>query len=84
MSDVPDLYRVLDHVHVNKVKLVPPEDAVRLYCTQHGEAWCLQVRGTMCLASGKAGADFVVASGSLYREDMVALRDAIDAFLKDE
>ena len=84
MSDVPDLYRVLQHLDVRKINDVPREDGVRLYCTQHGEAWCLQLRGTVRLANGQPGKDFIVASASVYRDDMTALRDAIDAFLKEE
>jgi hypothetical protein len=86
MSDAPDLYRALDRVDVRKVKDVPPDSGVRLYCTQRGDggAWCLQVRGMIRLANGQEGKDFVVASASVYREDMLALRDAIDAFLKED
>lgn len=59
---------------------------VRLYCTQHGEAWQLQVRGPLSVGggfSGRDGQDFVIAGAKLYRDDLIALRDALTEHLKE-
>lgn len=59
--------------------------AVRLYCQQHGSVWNLQVLGP--LGIGGLGLrdsnDFIIATASLDKESMLALRDAITAHLED-
>jgi hypothetical protein len=69
--------------HIRAVSRVEREKAVRLYCVQHGQAWALQIRAPLTLRSGAEGKDFLVAHAALTREELVALRDAIDAHLKD-
>lgn len=56
---------------------------LRLYCTSADEAWSLQVRGPLKRADGRDGADFVIACARMRREDMIALRDAIDRQLEE-
>mgnify|MGYP001614930810 CR=1 FL=1 len=61
------------------------ERAIRLYSTQYAQAWSLQIRspigiGTFGMTDGK---DDVIANASLHREDMIALRDAINEALAD-
>jgi len=63
---------------------VERESGVRLYCEQADGLWALQTRSPMKLRSGKEGRDFIVSTALLYREEMVALRDAIDILLRDE
>ena len=75
-----DLYRPVPS-RIGVVKNVERESAVRLYCEQSCASWCLQVRGPMRLQGGREGRDFIVASSSLDRDDLRALRDAIDAYL---
>ena len=59
------------------------ERASRLYSTQFAQAWSLQIRaplgiGTYGYEDGKTD---VIANASLYREDMIALRDALNEAL---
>lgn len=79
-----DLYRVV-YARAQAVKDVPRESAVRLYCTQNGSAWCLQVRAVQGLGLGgyREGKAFFVSSASLDVEDLRALRDACDALLNE-
>jgi hypothetical protein len=79
-----DLYRVLEHVDIRKCRSVGREPAVRFYCIQRGGAWNLQVRAPITLDNGREGKDFIIATASIYREDLLALRDAIDNELKTE
>ena len=77
-------YRPLAYVSITKSdsKLdFTREGGLCLYCTQYATSWCLQVRDTIRLANGRAGKDFIVASASLNREDLLALRVAIDEAL---
>lgn len=69
---------------IRAVDGVDRESGVRAYCEQWKSAWALQVRGPMRLRNGREGKDFVVATAMLDREQMQALRDAIDRFLADE
>jgi hypothetical protein len=59
------------------------ERAIRLYCTQHGQAWNLQIRSPLGIgyAGMTDGKDDVIANANLYREDLLALRAAIDEAL---
>ena len=67
--------------NIKAVDGVQRESGVRLYCYQADSSWEIQVRGPLKLRSGRESKDFIVATGSLEREQMVALRDAIDRFL---
>ncbi len=79
-----ELYLLVDHVHISKVKNVDPKRAIRLYCTRAGSHWNLQVRGLLSKANGHDGKDFVVASAELSKDDLRELRNVIDGLLKDE
>lgn len=82
-----DFHRVVPQAHACKVNEhdVEKTDAIRVYCTQSSApaCWALQVRSTMRLANGRKGADYIVATASLQREDMLALRDAINVALAE-
>lgn len=45
--------------------------------------WALQVRAPITLANGREGNDFVIATATLNRDDLLALRGAIDASLAE-
>ena len=77
------LYRRVS-TRINAVDGVDRESGVRAYCEQTDSVWAIQVRGPMRLRSGREGKDFIVATATLEREQMVALRDAIDRFLAGE
>jgi hypothetical protein len=57
----------------------------RLYCTQHAEAWTIQLAGPLGIGMHgmKDGKDFVIAGLSLTRAELEGLRAAIDAQLED-
>jgi hypothetical protein len=57
------------------------ETAIRLYSYSFGTRWHLQVRGYLQLADGSASESFVVASAHMSPEELVALRDSIQAEL---
>jgi len=61
------------------------ERAIRLYCTQFRESWTLQIRSPLGIgyAGLQDGKEDVIAGASLSREDLLALRDAIDTALND-
>lgn len=79
---LPDFYRTDMYARADKVKGVPREMAVRLYSTQSCTTWDLQVRAPIRVQGGE-GKDFIVSAASLSRPDLVALRDAINAFLAE-
>lgn len=66
--------------------------AVRLYCTQRDPrpegsgAWSLQIRGPLGVGflGAKDGKDYVIADARLNRQQLRALRDAIDAELAED
>lgn len=81
-----DFYRPLPFVNIIKAdkKLdYEREGGIRLYCTQAGTAWALQVRDWIRLANGRKGKDFIIATASMSREDLLALRTAIDETLAE-
>lgn len=61
------------------------ERAIRLYCTQHASAWSLQIRSPLGIGSfgHQDGKDDVIACASLSRDDLLALRAAIDEALTE-
>lgn len=78
----------LREVPARAMKNVPIDQApaVRLYSTQHLTAWNLQV---FCpLMNGFGGTcpskTFIVATASMSRADLVAVRDAITAALEEK
>lgn len=81
-----DYYRAISFARAFKADhTVERERAVRLYSTQFGQAWELQVRcplgvGPFGLRDGK---DFIIAGASLGVSELKELRDAIDAMLRD-
>jgi hypothetical protein len=78
-----EFYRHSYRAGAKKVSGVEREQAVRLYCIQHAEAWSLQVRGPEHLANGREGKAFFVATANLLVDDLRALRDAIDEHLRE-
>ncbi|MFI5355195.1 MAG: hypothetical protein ACHQX0_06250 [Desulfobaccales bacterium] len=81
-----ELYRIMENrIRISKHRnLEQPEAAIRLYCSQYGTVWNLQVRDFVDLGrgSGGKGMDFIIAAASLHRADLQALRDACDAELR--
>ena len=64
------------------------EGGVRLYCTAspvaHGDAdarWALQVRARVKVRRGRPGKHFAVGTASMSRDDLLWLRERIDAVL---
>lgn len=83
-----ELYREVreNSVSIQKAdKHTEVKPAFRLYCWMYAEAWNLQVRGPLMLgfAGVRKGKDNIIATVSLRRDEMIALRDAIDAQLND-
>lgn len=86
-----DFYKPIESVRIYKAKDANTrERAVRLYCSQSGRfgygLWELQVRGPISLGAngyGGEGKDFIIANASVTREDLIALRAAIDAHLSE-
>ena len=79
-------YRVVESIRIFKAPDAPRERGIRLYCTQRDASWMLQIRGPMSLGSsgyGREGKDFIIADARLDVEEMTALRDAINEFLKE-
>ena len=70
-------------IDTKAVDNVPRESGVRLYCESANTTWSLQTRSPMTLRNGREGKDFLVSTAYLGREQMVALRDAINFFLQD-
>jgi hypothetical protein len=87
-NEINEYYDTNKTVSIHKVDLEPAkrERGIRLYCTQFKSAWTLQLRGPNGIGrfGTKDGKDFMVAGVSLGREDMKALRDAIDLFLEQQ
>lgn len=79
-----DLYHPVEYASAAKVKDVDPERAIRLYCTQSGSTWGLQVRTPERLRTGRDGKAFIVAHATLDRSAMIALRAAINKLLKED
>jgi hypothetical protein len=67
--------------NIRAVDGVERESAIRAYCEMSNAAWVFQVRGPMRLRNGREGKDFVVATATLERDELLALRDAINCFL---
>jgi hypothetical protein len=84
MSD-RDYYKPHKRVRIFKVDYAGRERGIRLYSTQYGESWSLQVRGPLGVGNQglRDGKDFVVADASLSVEDMKELRAEITAFLQE-
>jgi hypothetical protein len=76
-----DFYQPVKYGSITKVKDVPRVRAIRLYCEQAGGSWGLQIRAPLNLQNRKEGKDFIVAHATLHREDLEALRDAINEHL---
>lgn len=57
------------------------ESGVRAYCYMAGAAWNLQLRAPLTLRNGRPGKDFMIATATLEKPDMVALRDTLTEFL---
>mgnify|MGYP001590973320 CR=1 FL=1 len=64
----------------------PIQRGIRLYCSQFGSAWELQLHSPMGLGSHGAGNGkrSINVDATLTREDMIALRNAINAELLQE
>lgn len=80
-------YRPLKYIEATKHRpkdMPDRERAIRLYCTQSGSRWTLQLRTPVKLDNGRDGVDFIVAGASLDRDALMALRDACDRLLADD
>lgn len=83
LKNRPAFYRAVRTADARKVKGVDPEPAIRTYCEMTCRAWALQVRAPLLLANGAVSKDFVVAHAHLNREDLIALRDALNDLIAD-
>jgi hypothetical protein len=84
-SERTDFYRVVsEYARARAIKDVKQEPAIRLYCEQFGAQWNLQVRALRASGShyGK-GKEFFVSTAPMNRDDLIALREAIDALLAE-
>ncbi|MFA4971482.1 MAG: hypothetical protein WC683_02635 [bacterium] len=79
-----EFYRPINYAEVASNRDAQREKAIRLYSTQHGAAWNLQIRSPLTKSNGQDGAVFMIATASLNRAEMMALAEAIDGFLTDE
>jgi hypothetical protein len=82
-------FKKLDYVDIGRVRMdlddAEKEHGVRLYCTQSGSWWHLQLRAHRKLADHTLSKEFMIATASLDRDTMLSLRDAInDALGEDE
>ena len=61
------------------------ERAIRLYCTQYKSSWSLQIRGPMGIGpmGYTDGTKDIIANASFGRDDLEALRDAINEALNE-
>lgn len=85
-----DFVRLVDHVDIGKYNHAETRDrGIRLYCTASAEVhgddarYALQVFAPMKLASGQEGRDYIIATASLSRRDLVALRAEVDAAIAE-
>lgn len=60
------------------------DGGVRLYCTQHGTRWSLQVRAQVQTKSGVRGKRFAVGTAPMSRDELKWLRDLIDQKLEED
>lgn len=87
INHLDQFYRPIEGIRIYKAKIDDRERGVRLLCTQSAQLWTLQIRSPISLGShgyGPDGKDFIIAGAPLSRDDMRALRDSIDAFLKED
>lgn len=72
-------------VHIYKPDTHPIDKMVRLYCTQWGYSWKLQVRGPLSVGCNgtKSGKSSVIASADLSLEQMISLKDALSEFISE-
>lgn len=77
--------RKIRHAGASTVPDVERVQAIRLYCESHRTTWNLQVRGPQWLGRGHGteGKAFMVATARLGKDDLLALREAIDALLEE-
>ena len=79
-----DFYRKVFRAGSHVVKDVAREPAIRAY-KDSPDCWTLQVRGPQMLGMGYTeGKAMMVASAKLLRDDLVALRDALNALIAEE
>lgn len=89
-----DSFRSLDYIStsLHDTERARWDDAaaiggVRIYCTQSpsfgdNARWSLQVRAQVKTKSGRAGKHFAIGTASMSRDDLVWLRNQINAELK--
>jgi len=79
-----DFYYFVPRADAIKVPHAPRDQAVRLYhASFHDGIWNLQVRAPMVLGRAKEGRDYIVATAAMRREDLIALRNAINVTLAE-
>ena len=75
-----DSHKLIKHIRIYKPDMpAERERVVRLYCSQHGQMWELQIRGPNSTGpfGTKDGKSFVIANASLNRNELIWLRDII-------
>lgn len=84
-------FRAVDHIETSlhdpvKDRWEPgcADGGVRLYCTQAGSRWHLQVRAQVKTRTGTRGKKFAVGTASMSREDLAWLRQLIDEKLSED
>lgn len=82
---VEEFYRKIGYLRIAKTDLKNVERGVRLYCEMFRASWLLQIRGPLGIGplgmrDSKQG---IIASAHLNREELVALRDSINAHLAE-
>ncbi|HZJ67668.1 MAG TPA: hypothetical protein VFD36_29395 [Kofleriaceae bacterium] len=81
-NDRENFWRALQWVEIKRAPAWVGEDSretgLRLYCAQADTTWNLQLRAPLRLANGKDGKDFMIATASVPKDVLIALRNAID------
>jgi hypothetical protein len=81
---VKDLDREMSGSEVIRIEETGEFPRIRLYCSQSGVTWNLQIRANLRLKSRYGVAKgFYIATAPLSEDDMRALRDKIDAYLDE-
>lgn len=86
-----DFIHPIDHVDISAYNYGENRDrGIRLYCSASPEVhgadnarYPLQIFAPLKLANGREGRDYMIATASLSRGDLVALRAEIDAAIAE-
>lgn len=73
----PAIHGTLERVEFSETKTQnDPEPCVRLYCTQHGSAFSLQIRGRVPLGKGNKPRN-LIATAMLSWEELVQIAEYV-------